>query len=416
MVGKWTLQLLGTVLLINVGIYNYYKQIKFAKKSNNFKSSLKEITLMNDGKDMDFKEQLKVGKKFFENILNHYDCNQSTKSSKLEKLHFLKVLIEIRESAVDIYLFHRLFNYTVDYLIQSRIEETRDLMPLECYASQKRFKEIYENIHELLHLYFTNFPKNANSDKYRTCYAVSLMEFVPIENLSVTYFVMSSSNMNSLNIFVINSLQKIKKCIPLKSLRKNPSPKYNSKRISKTNSNSISYQLKEEDIKFKNHLEIVTKFFKTILNHYECSKSSKNVAYRKEEWKISLIINFISSSADENYSFHKNIGFDKISTTNSSEVSKLIPEKCEIQLEENKELIQNLYQFFKMFYENFPLEFIDDDYSKCFIKSVEIIKNININHYNYFFLKNTFGREWLIDIIRKNLLSIMKCVELIENL
>ncbi|XP_043475730.1 uncharacterized protein LOC122507198 [Leptopilina heterotoma] len=404
MVGKWTLQLLGTVLMFIVGIFNFHKE-EIPLTEN---SGLKKITLMNDRINMDFREQLKITIKYFGRLLNHYKCNKRNLLTGTVIYMFRKILILTCESAEDIYLYNRLHNYSADNLIPSRIDEIKNGMPLECGRQPERLKEIYQNIYRFLNLYYKNFPKEENDIEYNTCYVVSLLEFATLNAAFVTY-----------NYSISALKDKIMKCIALKSQEKNSTAKYFNKKMFNTNSKIVIYHLHKEDIRFRDHLKIVTNFFKTILNHYECSKSPINVISSIEEWKIPSIIWFISISAEDNYSYHTTNASRFKSTkwlNYSSEVSKLIPQECGTQLKENKKLIQNLYQLFNMYYENFPTQFINDDFSKCFTESVKNIKDINLEEFDSFKNNSAYRRQSLIVIIKKNLVSIMKCVELKEHL
>lgn len=171
-------------------------------------------------------------------------------------------------------------------------------------------------------------------------------------------------------------------------------------------------------MEFRDHFKIVTKFFKTILKNYECCQSIKNVNSSIEEWKIPTIISFISLSAKDNYSFHKNnkIKFAKNLLNLKLKVLELTPQECGIQVKENENLIQNLYQLFNMFHKNYPTQFINDDFSKCFIESLENIRKIDYEEFFFFHNISAYDKKTINDITTKNLASIMKCVELKEHL
>ncbi|XP_043475732.1 uncharacterized protein LOC122507199 isoform X2 [Leptopilina heterotoma] len=253
MVGKWTLQLLGTVLMFIVGIFNFYKE-EIPLTEN---SCLKEITLMNDRINMDFREQLKITTQYFEKLLNSYKCNKSNSPTVSVNYNYRKILILACESAEDIYLYNRLYNYTSDYLIPSRIKTIKNAIPFACGKQPERLKEIYESIYQFLNLYYTNFPNERNGIEYNTCYVVSLLEFATLEEL-----------INSNDIKLSRNLEIAKKCVPLKLHKENSTAKYFSKKMS-NNSKSVNYQLHRKDKTFKNHLKLVTKFFKSILKHCE---------------------------------------------------------------------------------------------------------------------------------------------------
>ncbi|XP_043475729.1 uncharacterized protein LOC122507197 isoform X2 [Leptopilina heterotoma] len=246
MCGKWTLQLLGIVLFINEALFRcLVDEDEFYEVNNNFESSLKEITFMNDAKKMDFKEQLQLTTEYFGRLLNHYKCNKRNSSTGTVIYMFRQILILTCESAEDIYLHNRLHNYAADNLIPNRIKIIKRAMLLECGRQPERFKKIYQNIYRFLNFYYKNFPKEENDIEYNTCYVVSLLEFATLEEALFHY---------NYTFSIIE--EKIMKCIALKSQEKNLTANYFNKKMSNTNSKIVIYHLHKADIRFRDHLKI----------------------------------------------------------------------------------------------------------------------------------------------------------------
>ncbi|XP_043483547.1 uncharacterized protein LOC122512007 [Leptopilina heterotoma] len=361
-------------------------------------------------RDKQFKNDLKTAIKYVDKILNNYKCKYIYKNIN----DFKKVFDIITAAADNNYIFHTFPNFTVDFnLIQNATLAINHLMPVECERQHLlQNKEIFENILELLHLYDTNFPTQIDSKKYSKCYIHSLLQFESLNEVIKKFdFGKLNTNRNSLNNDIKNQVEKINQCRRLRLTEDDQESKNY-----RNNSNKNLNQLHEKDKKFKNRLKFFIQYFERIVKD-ECSEKSET--YNDENKNISKIIFYISESATENYYFHINrtAYLGVIPSITIEQLSQFMPKKCEKQLIKDKEILQQLLQLLKIYYENYPRQFInDDEYSECNKKNLMDLINISND-----FEKNYFIETYSVDkkvslsrVLLKKIVSIMKCVELLN--
>ncbi|XP_043481552.1 uncharacterized protein LOC122510747 [Leptopilina heterotoma] len=160
---------------------------------------------------------------------------------------------------------------------------------------------------------------------------------------------------------------------------------------------------------FKNHLELAIDYFEKVLKLDDCNRfpmynNSKNV-----EFNFQKIVNLLTRTAMENYSLNKNyypesLSFPKII---SEEMQKLMHLECVPGLNENKETLKSLCQFFD-FLKVFSTENVYG--KKRYFKNIVELKLINIKIQEFVSKKYNVSRETLNTRIKEGIQNLSNCL------
>ncbi|XP_043460770.1 uncharacterized protein LOC122497606 [Leptopilina heterotoma] len=449
MVGEWTLQLLGIVILINVGIINYYKnyeyqkvsftkendedtevplnitvettkELKFMENTSMYENNGTERSIKKNNYDTDYKafdektgelkQQIKIMTDYLENNFKSHDCRIISKdnvSLNDEKSNFLAMHQLLSKSAIDYYYLYNGYNFSLKEQPQINItKEMLKLMPIKCGLQAKGEKTTIRTLHKFFDEYLKNFPKNLDNDTYNECYADSLLQFNSVKRVIYNFYLSGNNFINRINLSMIidEKLGKLIDCRSELQMKDNPKDTKSIYLIPVINSSA----LREKNKIFKSQLTMVTKYLMMILNSNECSEKSVNYNSLSNEKNFRKIISLTLKTATQIHFLHKNFILSlPYSLQEINDDMKNLTSKCLPLLTENRKLFETLYDLFSSYYIYFPKYFFIDRYSKCYLKSILHIIVLHLE-YEYFYSEEN-SRSSLLSNIEKGIKKNQHC-------